>query len=97
MQITLKLSRAQKHTKLTLHTKFQSRMIFSLLFIGASDLPVFARTVLYPLCNLEVVGDGYGVTRGGCAKKGMELKSPMKNKLKFRMKVYKLNEHCLES
>ena len=72
-------------------------MIYSLLFIGASDLPVFARTVLYPLCNLEVVGDGYGVTRGGCAKKGMELKSPMKNKLKFRMKVYKLNEHCLES
>ena len=47
MQISLKLSRAQKHSKLILHIEFQPRMIFSSLFTGASDLPVFARTVLY--------------------------------------------------
>ena len=49
MQISLKLSRAQKHTKLTLHIQFQPRMILTLSFIGASDLPVIARTVLYQL------------------------------------------------
>ena len=49
MQISLKLSRAQKHTKLTLHIKFQPLMIFSSSFIGASVLPVFARSILYPL------------------------------------------------
>ena len=47
MQISLKLSRAQKHTKLTLYIQFPPLMIFSLSFIGASVLPIFARSVLY--------------------------------------------------
>ena len=47
MQIILKISRAQKHNKSTLDIKFQHRMISSSSSIGASDLPVFARTVMY--------------------------------------------------
>ena len=47
MQISLKLSRAQKYAKITKYIKFQVLMISSSFFIGASVLPVFPRPVLY--------------------------------------------------
>ena len=49
MQISLKLIRGLNHVKLTIHTKFQSLVIFNSPVTGSSILPVFALSVLYML------------------------------------------------
>ena len=46
MQISLKLIRGLNHVKLTIHTKFQSLVIFNSPVTGSSILPVFALSVL---------------------------------------------------
>ena len=51
MQTSLKLIRGLNHVKLTIHTKFQSLVIFNSPVTGSSILPVFALSVLYLLID----------------------------------------------